>query len=105
MVAQAVSQTPGAISFVPLGVAQETGAKILAIDGIAPGTQALLQGTYAFWSIEHLYTQGDDSAAFQAYMQFLTSDQEANAMAEFGIVPVNRLNQGVLTSHLPGPEV
>ncbi len=105
MVAQAVSQTPGAISFVPLGVAQETGAKILAIDGIAPGTQALLQGTYSFWSIVHLYPQGDDSAAFQAYMQFLTSDQEANAMAEFGIVPVNMLNQGVLTSHLPGPEV
>ena len=105
MVAQTVAQTPGAISFVPLGVAQETGAKILAIDGIAPGTQALLQGTYSFWSIVHLYTQGDDSAAFQAYMQFLASSQEANAMAEFGVVPMNMLNQGILSSHLPGPEI
>ncbi len=105
MVAQTVSQTPGAISFVPLAVAQETGAKILAIDGIAPGTQALLQGTYAFWSIEHLYTLGDDSAAFQAYMQFITSSQEANAMAESGVVPMNMLNQSVLSSHLPGPEL
>jgi ABC-type phosphate transport system substrate-binding protein len=105
MVAQTVSQTPGAISFVPLGVAQETGAKILAIDGIAPGTQALLQGTYSFWSIVHLYTQGDDSAAFQAYIQFLTSSQEANAMAEFGVVSMNMLNQGILSSHLPGPEI
>jgi ABC-type phosphate transport system substrate-binding protein len=103
MVAQAVSQTPGAISFVPLAVAQQTGAKILAIDGIVPGTQALLQGTYAFWSIEHLYTQGDDSAAFQAYMQFITSSPEANAMAESGVVPINMLNQSVLSSHLPGP--
>jgi ABC-type phosphate transport system substrate-binding protein len=105
MVAQTVAQIPGAISFVPLVVAQEMGAKILAIDGIAPGTQALLQGTYSFWSIVHLYTQGDDSAAFQAYMQFLVSSQEANAMAEFGVVPMNMLKQGVLSSHLPGPEI
>ena len=105
MVAQTVSQTPGAISFVPLGVAQETGAKILAIDGIAPGKQALLQGTYSFWSIVHLYTQGDDPTAFQAYMQFLASSQEANAMAEFGVVSMNMLNQGILSSHLPGPEI
>ncbi|HEX9132032.1 MAG TPA: serine/threonine-protein kinase [Ktedonobacteraceae bacterium] len=105
MVAQTVSQMPGAISFVPLAVAQETGAKILAIDGIRPGTQALLQGTYAFWSIEHLYTQSDDSAAFQAYMQFITSSQEANAMAESGVVPMIMLNQSVLSSHLPGPEL
>jgi phosphate transport system substrate-binding protein len=104
-VVQTVSQTQGAISFVHLAMAQETGAKILAIDGIEPGLQALLQGTYAFWSIEHLYTLGDDSAAFQAYMQISTSNQEANAMAAFGVVPINMLDQSVLSSHLPGPEL
>jgi phosphate transport system substrate-binding protein len=104
-VAQAVSQTQGAISYVPLAVAQETGVKILAIDGVAPGTQTLLQGTYAFWSIEHFYTQGDGSAAFQAYMQFFSSDLEMQALSEFGIVPMNMLNQNILVSHLPGPEV
>jgi phosphate transport system substrate-binding protein len=104
-VTQAVSQTQGAISYVPLAVAQETGVKILAIDGVAPGTQTLLQGTYAFWSIEHFYTQDDGSAAFQAYMQFFSSDLEMRALSEFGIVPMNMLNQNILVSHLPGPEV
>lgn len=105
MVAQTVSQTQGAISFVPLGTALGTGANILTIDGVAPATQALLQGSYTFWSIEHLYTQGDDSAAFQAYLQFLSSDHEEDAMPEFGFVPMSMLNQSVLSSHLPGPEV
>jgi phosphate transport system substrate-binding protein len=105
MVAQTVSQTQGAISFVPLAMAQESGAKILTIDGIAPGTQALLQSHYTFWSIEHLYTQGDDSAVFQAYMQFFSSDHEEDVMHEFGVVPMNMLNQTVLSSHLPGPEL
>ncbi len=67
MVTQSVLQTPGAISFVPLAMAQETGVKILTIDGVAPGAQALLEGTYSFWSVEHLYTQSDGSAPFQAY--------------------------------------
>jgi phosphate transport system substrate-binding protein len=105
LVAQKVSQTRGAISFVPLAIAQETSVKILSIDGIAPGTQALLQGTYAFWSIEHLYTQGDDSAAFQAYLQFFSNDHEEEMLHEFGVVPMNALNQNVLNSHLPGPEL
>jgi ABC-type phosphate transport system substrate-binding protein len=105
VVAQTVSQTSGAISFVPLAVAQESGAKILAIDGIAPSTQALLQGTYAFWSIEHLYTHGDDSGAFQAYLQFFSSDHEEDILYEYGFVPMNELSQSVLTSHLPGPEL
>jgi phosphate transport system substrate-binding protein len=105
MVAQTVSQTQGAISFVPLAIAQETGAKILAIDGIAPGTQALLQGTYTFWSIEHLYTQGDDTAAFQAYLQFFSTDYEEDLLHEFGVVPMNALNQSLLSSHVPGPEL
>jgi len=105
MVAQAVSQTQGAISFVPLAMAQESGTKILAIDGIVPDTQSLLQGTYTFWSIEHLYTQGDDSAAFQAYMQFFSSVREVGVMHEFGVVPLNMLNQSVVSSHFPGPEV
>jgi phosphate transport system substrate-binding protein len=73
--------------------------KILTIDGIAPGVQSLLEGTYAFWSVEHLYTQGNGSAAFQAYEQFLNSDQEQHVLVEFGVVPVNMINQSLLDSH------
>ncbi|HEY6286556.1 MAG TPA: hypothetical protein VIX20_12890, partial [Ktedonobacteraceae bacterium] len=89
----------GAISFVPLVTAQESGMKILTIDGVEPGMQTLLEGTYAFWSVEHLYTQSDGSVAFQAYEQFLYSDLEQHVLVEFGVVPLNMINQNILDAH------
>ena len=79
--------------------------KILTIDGVAPGVQTLLESTYVFWSVEHLYTQSGGSETFQAYEQFLNSDQEQHVLAEFGVVPVNMLNQSLLDSHLSEPEL
>ncbi|HMC99410.1 MAG TPA: hypothetical protein VKH37_04625, partial [Ferruginibacter sp.] len=104
-VAQSVLQTPGAMSFIPLAIAQQTGMKILTIDGVAPSVQTLLGGTYMFWSVEHLYTQNDGSAAFQAYEQFLNSDQEQRVLFEYGIVPMNMIHQNVLDSHGSEPEL
>jgi serine/threonine protein kinase len=105
MVVQSVLQTPGAMGFVPLVMAKESGVKILTIDGVAPGVQTLLEGTYMFWSVEHLYTQSDGTAQFQAYMQFISSELEQHVFSEFGVVPLNMLNQSLLDSHLSGPEL
>ena len=105
MVVQSVLQTPGALSFVPLVIAQESGMNILAIDGVMPSVQTLHEGTYAFWSVEHLYTQHDGSAIVQAYEQFLNSDQEQQILREFGIVPMNTIDQNVIDSHGSGPEL
>jgi phosphate transport system substrate-binding protein len=105
MVAQVVSQTPGAVSFVPLMAAQGAPVSVLSIDGIAPSVDALTQGTYAFWSVEHLYTQGDGTAQTMAYVQFLNAAQEAGELKQYGAIPVNMLQQSVLASHLPGPQL
>jgi serine/threonine protein kinase len=103
IVAQSVVQTPGAISFVPLIVAQECEAGILSIDGVTPGIQSLLDGTYKFWSIEHLYTQ-NTSIGVQAYEGFLSSSQEEHVLSNFDIVPMNLLDQDVIILHGSGPE-
>jgi phosphate transport system substrate-binding protein len=103
MIAQTVSQTPGAIGYVPLQVAQGTSVQVLAIDGISPSIQTLLQGTYAFWSAEHFYTQGIGTAQLQAYLQFFQSNQGMNVMLQFDAVPINMINENILSSHLPGP--
>jgi len=103
LVAQTVAQTPGAIAYVPLVAAEESNLPVIAIDGVFPSTQALLSGTYSFWSVEHLYTEGDGTSQAQAYMQFFSSPQEQNIMSQFGAVPVSTLSQNILASHLPGP--
>ena len=105
MAAQSVLQTPGALSFVPLMIAQQYNMKILAIDGVAPSVQTLLDGTYTFWSVEHLYTQNDVSAGVQAYERFLNSNQEQQVLREFGIVSMNMIDQNVVDSHGSGPEL
>jgi len=105
-VAQLVSQTPGALSFVPLSVATTTTTPVqpLAIDGASASSQSLLSGTYTFWSIEHLYTLGDGTPQAQAYIQFATSPQEVNLLSRFGVVPVGMVDPAIVQSHLPGPQ-
>jgi phosphate transport system substrate-binding protein len=102
-VVQAVAQTPGAISYVPLVMAENTNVQILAIDGAFPSVQAVISGSYSFWSVEHFYTQGDGTAQAQAYMQFFSSTQEEDVLPQYGAVPIAVVPQGVLASHLPGP--
>jgi ABC-type phosphate transport system substrate-binding protein len=102
---QAVAQTPGAISYVPLVVTQGANVTVLAIDGVSPTIQALVQGTYPFWSVEHFYTQGSGTSQFQSYLQFLMSEQEALAFPSYGAAPITMVPQEILATHLPGPEI
>ncbi|GAC1342899.1 MAG: hypothetical protein NVSMB27_02280 [Ktedonobacteraceae bacterium] len=102
---QAVAQTPGAISYVPLMEAEAANVSIVGIDGVYPSIATLQQGTYPFWSVEHLYTQGGGTPQFQAYLPFLGSAQESTALAQDGAVAVNSVPQDILASHLPGPEI
>ena len=103
--AQAVAQTPGAISYVSLTEAQSATVDITGINGVLPALQTLSDGSYPFWSVEHLYTRGNGSAQFQAYLPFLVSEQEAPMFVQYGAVPVTMLSQSVLATHLPGPQV
>lgn len=102
---QAVAMTPGAISYVPLAEAEASNVAVLAIDGVQPGVESLQQGSYPFWSVEHLYTRGNGPSQFQAYLPFLNSAKEASTFAQFGALPVSMMAQAVLASHLPGPEI
>jgi len=102
-IAQTVAHIPGAISYVPLLEARNANVHVLSINGAAPGMQSLSQGTYQFWSIEHLYTRGEGSPPSQVYIQFLTGTQEAPVMLHYDVVPLNMLPQSVVASHLIGP--
>ncbi len=103
--AQAVALTPGAIGYVPLVETQNVNVQVLPIDGALPNAQNIMQGTYQFWSVEHLYTQGNGSQQFQEYLTFLDSVPEIAEMNQFGLLPASVLPGSILASHLPGPEI
>jgi phosphate transport system substrate-binding protein len=104
-IVQLVSQNSGALSFVPLAAVSGSNpsVQVLTIDGASASQQSLLAGTYTFWSVEHLYTQGSATSQVQAYIQFATSPQESSQFARFGAVPLAMIDRTILQSHLPGP--
>lgn len=103
--ASAVALTPGAIGYVPLAEAQGANVVILPIDGMVPNAQNVIQGSYQFWGVEHLYTQGDGTQLFQNYLAFLESEPETAEMSQFGLVPIAQMPSTILASHVPGPEI
>jgi len=103
VISRTVASIQGAISYVPLLEAQNANVHVLSIDGVAPGMQSLAQGTYQFWSSEHLYTSGEGSPQTQAYIQFLTNTQEMPVMLHYGVVSLNILQQNAVASRLIGP--
>ncbi|HZU68907.1 MAG TPA: substrate-binding domain-containing protein [Ktedonobacteraceae bacterium] len=102
---QAVSATPGAISYVPLGAIQGANVQVLSINGIYPDAQTLENGSYSFWSVEHCYTSGSGSLQFQEYLQFFESGQEENVLSQFGAIPINLIDPNIVATHLPGPQI
>ncbi len=101
----AVSAVPGAISIVPLVAAQGANVQVLAINSALPTAQNLLNGSYPFWGVDHLYTLGTGTAQAQSFLQFTASGQEADVMVQLGAVPISAIAPSLLASHLPGPEI
>ncbi|HEX7735414.1 MAG TPA: serine/threonine-protein kinase [Ktedonobacteraceae bacterium] len=102
-VAQKVARSSGAISYVPLAVASAANVRVLALDRVLPTLQNLLQGSYQFWSVEHLYASATTSAQAQAYLQFFQAIPENNRLAQAGVLPLSELPSSILTGHQPGP--
>jgi ABC-type phosphate transport system substrate-binding protein len=104
-IAQQVAQTTGAITYVPFSVTGVANVHVLAINRTQPTLKNLLKGSYAFWSVEHLYALGTASAQAQAYIQFFESAPEKNRLAQAGALPFNQLPSTLVATHLPGPQI
>jgi phosphate transport system substrate-binding protein len=102
-VVQKVAQTPGSITYVSLAVSNAATVRVLALNRAQPTLQNVVQGSYPFWSVEHLYASTSADTQAQAYMQFLLSGPESNRLAQSDALPVSAFAPVVLASHVPGP--
>lgn len=57
-VAKTVQTTAGAIGYVDLATATQSGLRIVSIDQTAPISGLVKQNYYKFWAIVHMYTKG-----------------------------------------------
>jgi len=88
-VAAMVAQTPGAISY--LGMAYVTPGQQIAvsIDGVAPAEANVESNSYKYWSYEHMFTNGQPSAAVAGFISFVKNDRALLQRLKF--IPVDKV--------------
>ena len=86
-VASMVGQTPGAISYVASGYVKPPSITPIVIDGVAPTAANVANGTYPFWSFEHMLTKGTPSQPVAAFITFVSGDK--TALGALGFIPTS----------------
>ena len=78
--------TPVALGWVPLtGQVQDSGLKVLAVDGVLPTPYAVSQGTYRIrWPVRGLLSN-NASAETKAFFKWLGAPQAALAMSKHSV--------------------
>lgn len=90
-VASIIEQTPGAITYVANSYVKGGQIIPISIDGITPGEAAIKNGKYAFWSYEHMFTNGPPSPAVAAFIAFVKGDTVA--LRRLGFIPTSALKK------------
>jgi len=91
----AVRATAGAVSYASFGGTKiyaggrfETAEGIgeLSIDGVAPSEENVANGSYPFWTFEHVYTNGPAGATESRFIAFAAT--RSSLLRELGFIPI-----------------
>ncbi|GAC1659934.1 MAG: phosphate ABC transporter substrate-binding protein [Candidatus Elarobacter sp.] len=72
-VVSVVKQTPGAISYAALSGTRGGGLNELAVDGVTPTDENIINGKYPIWSYEHMFTMGAPTGEISRFIAFVQS--------------------------------
>lgn len=87
-VARTLVALPGSISYVSLPYVRPP-LVALAIDGVAPSKQTVMDGTYRFWSRGHMVTQPNARRVVNAFVDFVLSDEfQGHELEQLGYLPI-----------------
>jgi len=98
-VQKAVSQTAGAIAY--LAESGIGAMKAISIDGIAESDANVLNNTYKFWNVEHMYTKGAATGLAQALIDYMTSDTSKAFAKTMGFLDITTVPQTILATRQP----
>ena len=89
-----VADVAGAIGYISLGfVTGEVTA--VAIEDVMPSEEAVVNGSYTIQRTLHFFTKGEVSAATQAYIDFVLSDEvQETIVREAGFIPITAKQDG-----------
>lgn len=112
-VADAICNTKGAIGYVPLyyysyyhlSTKNKDCLQVVAINGYNPLVSSVVTSKpyrYQFWSLEHLYTKGNDTELTQTFLSFMHSDtmmEYFHQYDRYGYLSPFALPDSMLASH------
>ncbi|MCX5655087.1 MAG: phosphate ABC transporter substrate-binding protein [Planctomycetota bacterium] len=84
-VKELVRNDPGAIGYMSLGLAH--GLKLVAVDGVAPSTEAALSGKYPLVRPFLFVTRGEPSERGKAFIDYVLSPPAQKLLEQEGLVP------------------
>ena len=85
-----VATTPGAIGYVALSALKST-VKEISIDHQRPTPTTISNGSYNFWSYEHMYTLGDDSQLLNAFLNFMFASIVQQKAHQLSYIPISEM--------------
>jgi phosphate transport system substrate-binding protein len=86
-----VAHTSGAISYLALSVADASVHEI-AINNKMATPENIANGSYAFWSYEHMYTMGDNNALLSSFLDFMLTPEIQNQAQNMHYIPIANMN-------------
>lgn len=80
-----VNETPNAIGYAEVSepLSGDPDIEILRIDNVQPSETNVLNRSYAYWTIEHLYASPDPTALARDFLKFLPTYFANNAPSDF----------------------
>lgn len=103
-VLKAVAQTVGAIGYLALSVL-DSSVHALAINGKVASLQNIQNGSYSFWSYEHMYTLGEKNALVTSFLDFMFSPSIQSLSKNMHYIPASDIKLSKLHLSLPGVTV
>src|SRR5579859_3165990 len=102
-----IRNVTGGITYIPQAdvAGNGSGAQSVTIDGIAPSASTVADGSYPFWTIEHLYTNHAAQGVALSFISFCLTSSGETDLANSGAVPYTIMTPSALRSHLPSPTV
>ena len=97
-VANTVDQTDGAISYIATSYAQKHTLTLVKLNGIDASKANVVNNTYPFWNIEHMYTKGQPSALAQALIDFVQSPATLQIRQRGGFIDLPDMTQAALVA-------
>lgn len=91
--------TSGSLTYVALGAVPTYGVQTVAINGVAAGTSTVINGSYPFWSMIHLYSNHTATGLALSLISFFSTVDGQNDLAAYGATDVKNVPLSVLHTH------